>query len=186
MTDNRKIYTKTGDLGQTSLLGGTRVPKSHDRVEAYGTLDELNAWVGLLRDHPIRDRHRDLLKNVQDQLFVAEAWVAADPDLPPPQLPDIPEEQIRQLEEAIDRMNEELPELKNFILPGGHPIVSHCHLARTVCRRAERCVLRIAGKGSKDEMIIKYLNRLSDYLFVLARSIAKDLGAPEVPWITRT
>ncbi len=185
MDNERKIYTKTGDLGQTSLLGGTRVSKSHERVEAYGTIDELNSYIGLLRDHAIDDRYRNLLISVQEDLFVAEAWVAADPDLDAPGLPVIGENRIKVLEEAIDQMNMELPELRNFILPGGHQAVSVCHVARTICRRAERCVIRIAGKGNNDEMIIKYLNRLSDYLFVLARKVAKDLGAPETPWITK-
>jgi cob(I)alamin adenosyltransferase len=185
MDNDRKIYTKTGDLGQTSLLGGTRVSKSHERVEAYGTIDELNAYIGLIRDHSLDERYRELLLSVQENLFVAEAWVAADPALPPPQLPLIGEDQVKVLEDSIDRMNLELPELKNFILPGGHPLVSFCHLARTVCRRAERTVIGLTVKGARDEMVIKYLNRLSDYLFVLARKLGKDLGAQETPWITK-
>jgi cob(I)alamin adenosyltransferase len=182
---DQKIYTKTGDLGQTSLLGGTRVSKSNDRVEAYGTLDELNSYIGLIRDHLFDIRYRNLLASIQENLFIAEAWVAADPDLPLPSLPLIGEDAIKILEENIDEMNSVLPELKHFLLPGGHPLVSFCHIARTVCRRAERCVIRIDGKGINDEIIIKYLNRLSDYLFVLARKLGKELGAQESPWITK-
>jgi cob(I)alamin adenosyltransferase len=179
-----KIYTKTGDLGQTSLLGGTRVSKSHERVEAYGTIDELNSFLGLIKDQPVDDYYKILLTRIQENLFVAEAWIAADPDLPAPNLPPLPPDEIQLLENEIDTMNKELPDLSNFILPGGHPAVSFCHVARTVCRRAERCVIRLNQSNLSDEIIIKYLNRLSDYLFVLARKVGKDLGADENPWIT--
>jgi len=180
-----KIYTKTGDLGQTSLLGGTRVSKSHERVEAYGTIDELNSFLGLIKDHPIDDHYRILLSRIQENLFTAEAWIAADPDLPVPQLPAFNSSEIILLEEEIDTMNQALPELTHFILPGGHPAVSSCHIARTVCRRAERTVIRLTRSNSTDEIIIKYLNRLSDYLFVLARMLAKEFGADEKMWITK-
>jgi len=180
-----KIYTKTGDLGQTSLLGGTRVPKSHERVEAYGTIDELNSFLGLIKDHPVDIHYRTLLTRIQENLFVAEAWVAADPDLPLPKLPALHPDEIILLENEIDAMNQSLPELSNFIIPGGHPAVSSCHVARTVCRRAERAVIRLNRSKSSDEIIIKYLNRLSDYLFVLARKLAREFGAEENLWITK-
>ena len=180
-----KIYTKTGDLGQTSLLGGTRVSKSHERVEAYGTIDELNSFLGLIKDHPIDDHYKILLNRIQENLFVAEAWIAADPDLPAPQFPSFDPGEILLLEQEIDSMNQHLPELTHFILPGGHPAVSSCHVARTVCRRAERMVIRLTQSNSSDEIIIKFLNRLSDYLFVLARKLAKDFGANEDLWITK-
>jgi cob(I)alamin adenosyltransferase len=179
-----KIYTKGGDKGETSLLGGTRVKKSHERVEAYGTVDELNSFIGFLRDQYIDPRYREILVRIQENLFAAEAWIASDPALPPKDLPLLKEEDITTLEKEIDRMNETLPELQNFILPGGHPAVSACHIARTVCRRAERSLIRIQGSTLADDIIIKYLNRLSDYLFVLARKLAQDLKAPETPWIT--
>ena len=180
-----KIYTKTGDHGQTSLLGGTRVSKSHERVEAYGTIDELNSFLGLIKDRPIDENYKVLLSRIQENLFIAEAWIAADPDLPAPQLPSLNTDEILLLEQEIDTMNLSLPELTHFILPGGHPAVSSCHVARTVCRRAERAVIRVIRENSSDEIIIKYLNRLSDYLFVLSRKLAKDFGATETPWITK-
>jgi cob(I)alamin adenosyltransferase len=180
-----KIYTKTGDLGQTSLLGGTRVSKSHERVEAYGTIDELNSFLGVIKDQPVDNYYKILLTRIQENLFVAEAWIAADPDLPAPDLPSLNPDEIRLLEDEIDNMNKDLPDLTHFILPGGHPAASFCHVARTVCRRAERCVIRLKGPNLSDEIIIKYLNRLSDYLFVLARKVGKDLGADENQWITR-
>jgi cob(I)alamin adenosyltransferase len=181
----RKIYTKTGDRGETSLLGGTRVSKSHERVEAYGTIDELNSFLGLIRDQAISPHYRDVIIRIQQDLFVAEAWVAGDPENPVFTLPPLQEEEVKMLEQEIDAMNEELPPISNFILPGGHPAVSYCHVARTVCRRAERTVIRISGASPSDDQIIRLLNRLSDYLFVLARKLAKDLGAEETPWITK-
>ena len=185
MSEAKKIYTKGGDKGETSLLGGTRVKKSHELVEAYGTIDELNSFLGFIRDQDIDPHYREVIRKIQENLFVAEAWIASDPALPPKDLPVLAEDDIRSLEEEIDEMNLALPELKNFILPGGHAAVSSCHVARTVCRRAERSVIRIAGSNPSDEIIIKYLNRLSDYLFVLARKLGKDLGAPETSWISR-
>lgn len=184
MAEEWKIYTKGGDRGETSLLGGTRVPKDHDRVEAYGNLDELNSFLGLIRDQPIAPRYRDILIRVQQDLFVAEALIARDPEKETRTLPLLPEEEITLLEREIDAMNEELPPLKNFILPGGAPVVSYCHVARTVCRRAERSVIRLSRSGPVDPVIIRYLNRLSDYLFVLARKTGLDAGAEETPWIT--
>lgn len=182
MPEKAKIYTKGGDLGETSLLGGTRVYKSEDRVEAYGTLDELNAFIGLLRDQPINNAYRLVLLSVQDKLFIAEALVASDPSSPVKGLPQLYEEDIHALEEQIDIMTAELPPLNSFILPGGNPSVSHCHIARTVCRRAERAVIRLHRKENIESIIIRYLNRLSDYLFVLARKLGYDEHAEEIKW----
>ena len=183
MAEEFKIYTKTGDKGQTSLIGGTRVPKYHPRIEAYGTVDELNSYIGLIRDLNISTEIKSLLLDVQDRLFTIESHLALDPKttLNKP-LPEVYEKDVLQLEEAIDEMNEELPALSSFILPGGHVIVSHCHIARCICRRAERIAIRLSELHSVDSLNIKYLNRLSDYLFVLARKLAKDLNAPETLW----
>lgn len=181
-----KIYTKTGDKGQTSLIGGTRVPKFHPRIEAYGTIDELNSYIGLIRDHDIADHFKDVLLEIQDRLFTAESLIALDPEAKQPvKLPQLNESDILLLEKEIDAMNEVLPELTNFILPGGHPLVSYCHIARCVCRRAERNTIRLNQSQPVAELVIPYLNRLSDYLFVLARRLAKDLHAPENPWKAR-
>jgi cob(I)alamin adenosyltransferase len=180
-----KIYTRGGDTGETSLLGGTRVSKSHERVEAYGTLDELTSFIGLVRDQPVDEHYRDVLLHIQEVLFIAEAWVASDSDLPARSLPVFGEADILLLENEIDEMNKSLPELAHFILPGGHPVVSYCHIARTVCRRAERTVIRLAMKNQMDGMIIRFLNRLSDFLFVLARKLGQDLGSKEIQWVTK-
>ncbi|MFH1297102.1 MAG: cob(I)yrinic acid a,c-diamide adenosyltransferase [Bacteroidota bacterium] len=177
-----KIYTKGGDLGETSLLNGTRVSKSHDRVEAYGTLDELNAFIGLLRDHLDLEQIRAVLLRIQEDLFTAEALIAADPEKPVDGLPELPEEEITFLEQEIDKMTAELPPLNSFILPGGNPHVSRCHVARTVCRRAERAVIRLHRSSSVSPGMIRYLNRLSDYLFVLARRLGKEFRADEITW----
>lgn len=181
-----KIYTKTGDKGSTSLLGGTRVPKFHPRIEAYGTIDELNSFVGLIRDHISQQHYREALLRIQERLFTMEAQIAKDPDVKLEyKLPGIHPEDITFLEQEMDAMNEALPELRNFILPGGHPAVSFCHVARCVCRRAERNTLRLSHAQPVDEIMIMYLNRLSDYLFVLARKLALDLKVDEIPWISR-
>jgi cob(I)alamin adenosyltransferase len=182
MPEKAKIYTKGGDFGETSLLGGTRVPKSHERVEAYGTIDELNSFIGLIRDHAIGDHYREVLLRVQENLFIAEAWVAMDPGKPVAGLPALREEEIGVLEQEIDIMTSEMPPLSSFILPGGHPYVSYCHIARTVCRRAERTVIRLNQLQPVDKIIIRYLNRLSDYLFVLARKTGHDQGVKEIRW----
>jgi cob(I)alamin adenosyltransferase len=183
MNTDLKIYTKTGDKGETSLLGGTRVPKYHDRIEAYGTLDELNSYIGLLRDQDIAVRYKDLLLIIQDRLFTAESLLATDPlNEPDYALPQLHDEDILLLESEIDRMNEVLPALTSFILPGGHPAVSHAHVARCICRRAERLTIKLSASSPVDLIIIRYLNRLSDYLFVLARMLAKDLNITETPW----
>ncbi len=184
MKGDNKIYTKGGDKGETSLLGGTRVPKSHERVEAYGNLDELNSFIGLIRDQDINSRYQGVLGRIQEVLFISEALVARDPATEAPGLPDFGDDDIRILEKEIDTMNDELPELRNFILPGGHPTVSYCHIARTVCRRAERSLIRLNSNNPVDGIIIRFINRLSDYLFVLARKTGKDLGSEERPWIT--
>lgn len=180
-----KIYTKTGDKGHTSLIGGTRVPKFDIRIEAYGTVDELNSFIGLIRDQAIDKRSVDTLLEVQDRLFTIGSLLAADPEKNKMTLPQIAENDIEFLEKEIDAMNEHLPEMKSFVLPGGHTTVSFCHIARCVCRRAERCVLRLNEEQPVSELIYKYLNRLSDYLFVLSRHITQTLNAPETPWKPR-
>lgn len=180
-----KIYTKGGDMGETSLLGGTRVSKSHERVEVYGNLDELNSFIGLIRDQDINTRYKEVLIIVQEKLFVAEALIARDPSSQTRELPSLADGDITLLEQEIDAMNEELPPLNHFILPGGHSTVSFCHMARTVCRRAERSLIRLNLTSPVEDIIIRFLNRLSDYLFVLARKTGKDLGAIESPWITK-
>ncbi len=180
-----KIYTKTGDKGETSLLGGTRVSKSHIRIEAYGTVDELNSWIGLIRDQPIEASTKNFLIHIQDRLFTLGSHLASDPLKKGIKIPDIHEDNITALEKEMDKMNESLPEMKNFVLPGGHNLVSYCHIARCVCRRAERCVVLLAGKEKVEEIIIRYLNRLSDYLFVLSRKFSHGLKAEEIPWKPR-
>lgn len=180
-----KIYTKTGDKGQTSLIGGVRVPKHHIRIESYGTIDELNSYIGLLRDQEIPAELKECLKEIQDRLFTIGSSLASDPEKSKMQIPDLLESDITFLENEMDRMTATLPELKNFILPGGHTIVSYCHLARVVCRRAERIAVHLAELSYVDERAIRYLNRLSDYLFTLSRAIAHDLGVEEYKWIPR-
>lgn len=180
-----KIYTKTGDKGQTSLLGGTRVSKHHVRIEAYGTVDELNSWIGLLRDQPIDEHSKKMLVEIQDRLFTIGSSLASDPDKSKMKIPDLREEDITLLEKEMDKMNESLPDMRHFVLPGGHTFVSYCHIARCVCRRAERNTTHLAEENFVAEPVIKYLNRLSDYLFVLSRKLAHDLHAPEMPWKPR-
>ena len=179
-----KIYTKTGDKGDTSLFGGKRLPKSHIRIESYGTVDELNSYIGLVRDIIGNDKIRIVLKEIQDRLFTIGSNLASDPGKNMP-TPDIIESDVELLEKEIDRMNENLPDLKSFILPGGHQHVSFCHLARCVCRRAERLVVALNMEEKVEPILIHYLNRLSDYLFVLSRQIAQDLGIDEIPWNPR-
>lgn len=182
-----KIYTKTGDLGKTSLIGGTKVPKSHLRIESYGTVDELNSFIGLLSDHLTDTPTKNILKEVQDRLFTIGSSLACDPDKEPlMKIPDLKEDDVVLLEKEIDRMNEILPEMKSFILPGGHVAVSTAHVARCVCRRSERiCVNMQVQDLFVDPLVIKYLNRLSDYLFVLARYIGHLLKVEELPWKAR-
>jgi cob(I)alamin adenosyltransferase len=183
MENEWKIYTKTGDKGETSLIGGTRVPKYHERIEAYGTLDELNSFIGYLRDQ-LTDIHlRDILLRIQENLFTAESELATDPEKELKRtLPHLTELDVLELENEIDAMNLHLPDLSSFILPGGHPLVSLCHVCRTVCRRGERFIIKLASDMTVDEILVKYINRLSDYLFVLARELAFVNNIPDLPW----
>ena len=182
-----KIYTKTGDNGNTSLIGGTKVPKSHIRIESYGTVDELNSYIGLLADS-FADAHIiELLREIQDRLFTIGSSLACDPDKETGmKIPDLKEVDILLLESEIDKMNEVLPEMKSFIIPGGSLSVSNAHITRCICRRAERMVVLLHHQDSFVEpLVIKYLNRLSDYLFVLARYIGHKEGVVEIPWKAR-
>lgn len=181
-----KVYTKTGDKGTTALFGGKRVSKTHRRIEAYGTVDELNSYIGLVRDHEVNHHKKDILVEIQDRLFTIGASLAADPDKPALKKPDLLDSDITLLEEEMDRMNEVLPPLTTFVLPGGHVAVSYCHLARAVCRRAERLSIAVQEAGEPvEENVIIYLNRLSDYLFVLSRMVSHELEAEEIPWHPR-
>ena len=184
---SNKIYTKTGDKGKTSLIGGTKVFKSDLRIEAYGTVDELNSFIGLCLDHLKSNSINNVLPEIQDRLFTIGAALACDPAKETRmKIPDLLEPDVELLEKEIDGMNEMLPAMKSFILPGGHVAVSSLHIARTVCRRAERCCVRMQKKKMEvEDLIIKYLNRLSDYLFVLARFAAHQLQAQEIPWKPR-
>jgi cob(I)alamin adenosyltransferase len=182
-----KIYTKTGDKGTTSLIGGTKVPKSHLRIEAYGTVDELNSYIGLCKDLMSDQKVKDILQEVQDRLFTIGSSLACDPIKEPKmRIPDLKEADVVLLEKEMDRMNETVPPMKSFILPGGHTTLSHLHIARCVCRRAERCCVRLELESLEVEpMIIKYINRLSDYLFVLSRYAGHQMKVKEIPWKPR-
>jgi cob(I)alamin adenosyltransferase len=180
-----KIYTKTGDKGFTSLIGGTRVPKHHLRIESYGTVDELNSYIGLIRDQAIAENDRQILKEIQDRLFTIGSMLASDPEKSKMKIPDLHEQDIELLEKEMDKMNETLPELKHFVLPGGNPIASYCHIARCVCRRAERITVHLAEMEWVDEKATIYLNRLSDYLFTLSRKVVYDHKNEENNWIPR-
>jgi cob(I)alamin adenosyltransferase len=180
-----KIYTKTGDKGQTSLIGGTRVPKHHLRIESYGTVDELNSYIGLIRDQQVSEYQQNLLKEIQDRLFTIGSALASDPVKSKMKIPDLHQEDIELLEKEIDTMTAELPELRHFILPGGSNAVSFCHLARCVCRRAERICVHLSEDSFVDEKVMVYLNRLSDYLFVLSRKLCFDNQIEENKWIPR-
>jgi len=180
-----KIYTKTGDQGETAIFGGKRLPKNDLRIEAYGTVDELNAYLGLIRDYTSSSSIRPLLKEIQDRLFTLGSILASDPDKAL-STPDLQSEDIILLEQQMDAFNEQLEPLRNFILPGGHPLVSHCHVARCICRRAERRVVSLSQEAAVPGIIIQYLNRLSDFLFVLARKLANDLEVREVVWNARS
>lgn len=177
-----KIYTKKGDDGTTGLLGGTRLPKHHLRIEAYGTVDELNAFIGVLRDHGLSENHTTALVQIQEELFTLGSHLAADPAKNKMALPPIEEAWVARFEAAMDTMDAALPEMKFFVLPGGHPAVSACHVCRTVCRRAERLCVALAAESEVDAIIIRYLNRLSDFFFVLSRQLTVDFGAREIPW----
>ena len=187
-----KIYTKTGDKGTTALFGGTRVPKHHIRIESYGTIDELNSHIGLIRDQDIDTHSKDILIIIQDKLFTVGAILATDPEKATLKsgkdrlnIPKISAEDIELLEQEMDQMNLQLPEMTHFVLPGGHQTVSFCHIARCVCRRAERLASALNDLKPFQAETLTYLNRLSDYLFVLARKLSKDLEADEVQWIPK-
>ena len=181
-----KIYTKTGDKGTTALFTGKRVPKHHIRIESYGTLDELNSWLGLLRDQGIAKHHQKVLESIQDKLFTVGAILATEPSKDDRlKIDRIQVSDYTTLENEIDRMNEELPPMTHFILPGGHTTVSYCHIARTVCRRAERMISYLNEESALPETLLAYINRLSDYLFVLARKLSMELNANEIKWIPK-
>jgi len=177
-----KIYTKTGDKGETSLIGGTRVPKYHDRIEAYGTIDELISYIGLIRDQQIDDYYKKIMIQIQDRLMTCASIIATDCENCKVKIPELYNTDIESLEKEIDTMESKLKPLTSFILPGGHTTVSYCHIARNVCRRAERNSLKVKDQFKNSEKVIQYLNRLSDYLFVLSRKLSVDLGAQEIPW----
>ena len=187
-----KVYTKTGDTGTTALFGGTRVPKDHARIESYGTVDELNSYIGLIRDQEMKQHYKDILIEIQDRLFTVGAMLATPPEKEVLKNGEkrlqnlgIIESDIEFLEKEIDAMEDSLPQMTHFVLPGGHTTVSYCHIARCVCRRAERLATHLHEIEPTNELVIKYLNRLSDYLFVLARKLSKDLQVDEVQWIPR-
>jgi len=180
-----KIYTRTGDKGETSLIGGTRVPKFHLRIECYGTVDELNSYVGMIQCQEIDTLSKGMLKEIQDRLFTIGSSLAADPEKSKMKIPDLYLSDVALLEKEIDRMNDVLPELKNFILPGGNTVVSFCHIARCICRRAERLTVHLAAESFVDDLVTVYLNRLSDYLFVLGRKLGLDTKAEENVWLPR-
>ncbi len=182
-----KIYTKTGDAGKTSLIGGTKVPKNHIRIESYGTVDELNSYIGLVNDYLTDEKTKATLKEIQDRLFTIGSSLACDPDKESGlKIPDLKESDVVLLEKEIDAMNEVLPVMKSFILPGGSVAVSTAHVARCVCRRAERACVNLQQQDEFVEpLVIKYLNRLSDHLFVLARYIGHISGVDEIPWKPR-
>jgi cob(I)alamin adenosyltransferase len=180
-----KVYTKTGDDGTTGLFGGARIPKHHIRIESYGTVDELNSYIGLLRYRDIDPTSQEVLAEIQDRLFTIGSVLASDPSKENLKTPDVQESDIAVLEIEIDRMNESLPEMRSFVLPGGNDTVGFCHIARCVCRRAERLTVLLNEKEPISPIVIKYLNRLSDYLFVLSRKLTVDDGLEETPWKPR-
>lgn len=180
-----KIYTKQGDKGTTGLIGGTRVLKSSLRIESYGTIDELNSYIGLIRDQQIAEKYVEQLLEIQDRLFTIGSSLASDPEKSSMKIPDLHDSDVELLENWMDTMDEELPEMKNFILPGGHSTVSFCHIARCVCRRAERIIIDLNQHEFVADLVIVYTNRLSDYLFVLSRKLTQDLGIAEHPWKPR-
>jgi cob(I)alamin adenosyltransferase len=177
-----KIYTKTGDKGKTSLIGGKRVSKYHQRIEAYGTIDELMSYIGLIRDQEIDTDSKAILIEIQDRLMTCASVLATDSEDGTVKIPEIKEQDIEFLEKEIDRLDAELPPLRQFVLPGGHTVVSYCHIARTVCRRSERIIIKLSEEFFVPELIIKYINRLSDFLFVLSRKFSKDFNIKEIPW----
>lgn len=180
-----KVYTKKGDEGKTGLIGGTRILKSSLRIEAYGTIDELNAFIGLIRDQEINEQYINQLIEIQDRLFTIGSSLAADPKKSKMKIPDLLDSDIELLEKWMDEMDEKLEPMKFFVLPGGHTTVSYCHVARCVCRRGERIAVDLSQSDFVDARILKYLNRLSDYLFVLGRKLSLDLNIEEQPWRPR-
>jgi cob(I)alamin adenosyltransferase len=180
-----KIYTKKGDSGKTGLIGGTRVSKGSMRIDAYGTIDELNSYVGVVRDHLNDEMQISQLIEIQDRLFTIGSSLASDPEKSTMKIPDLTINDVSLLEQWMDNMDESLPEMRFFVLPGGHPAVSFCHVARCICRRAERIIVELSKNEFVADMVMVYVNRLSDYLFVLSRKIAQDLGAAEQPWKPR-
>ncbi|MCT4624324.1 MAG: cob(I)yrinic acid a,c-diamide adenosyltransferase [Schleiferiaceae bacterium] len=180
-----KIYTKTGDKGTTSLVGGSRVSKYDVRLHAYGSTDELNSWIGLIGDLCAEEELKNFLRNIQVELFDLGSNLASEKGQDRIPLPKVEDSSIKALEQKIDEMNKILPQLRTFILPGGDVLVSYCHIARTVCRRAERWSVELIEKEELDEVFVKYLNRMSDFLFVLARYFAHSKQVEEIPWIPR-
>ncbi|MBK9511829.1 MAG: cob(I)yrinic acid a,c-diamide adenosyltransferase [Cytophagaceae bacterium] len=180
-----KIYTKTGDKGTTSLVGGTRLDKDHIKIEAYGTVDELNSWMGVIADFEENKDRKNVLKEIQDRLFTIGADLASEPEFKKKTLPILYESDVELLEKQMDEMNDAMSPIRHFILPGGHQLVSFTHVARTVCRRAERKVISLSKIEETNPKIVIYLNRLSDFLFVLSRKITSELGIEEVKWTPR-
>jgi len=180
-----KIYTKTGDEGVTSLFGGKRVSKSELRIEAYGTVDELNSWMGVIRDQEVNKKRKEILIEIQDRLFTIGSMLATEPENKKVKIPALSDSDIELLEKEMDKMDELLPPMRFFVLPGGHPAVSWGHVARTVCRRTERLVIALHKVEPVNSLVIKYLNRLSDFLFVLCRMMTQELSVEETPWKPR-
>lgn len=180
-----KIYTKTGDKGTTALFGGKRVSKADLRIETYGTVDELNSYIGLVRDQPVNQNRKNILVEIQDRLFTIGSILATEPGNTKVKVPSLSPDDITLLEKEIDMMDSSLPPMKSFVLPGGHQSVSFCHVARTVCRRAERLLIALDAQEKVDALVVQYLNRLSDYLFMLSRKMSAELNAEETPWKPR-
>jgi len=180
-----KIYTKKGDEGKTGLIGGTRVSKHALRIESYGTVDELNSFIGVVRDYDIDEKYKKQLIEIQDRLFTIGSSLASDPEKSKMKIPDLLESDVEVLEKWMDEMDTELPEMRFFVLPGGNHAVSFCHVARCVCRRAERLIVELTENDFVAPLVLSYMNRLSDYLFVLSRKIGMDLKAEEQPWHPR-
>lgn len=177
-----KIYTKSGDKGMTSLRGGEKVPKYHKRINTLGNVDELISYMGLIRSQKINEADNNILIKIQENLMTCAAIIASGTGNRETDLPELKEDDVHKLEKIIDNMEKKLPPLNSFILPGGNTLVSFCHIARTICRRAERKATELSSESSVPEIIIKYLNRLSDFLFVLARRISADLSVEEIQW----
>ncbi len=180
-----KVYTKTGDNGTTALFGGARVNKSDLRIDTYGTVDELNSHMGMLRDQPVNVHRKDIIIEIQDRLFTLGAILATEPGNDKVKVPQLQDTDVSLLEKEMDTMDETLPPMRHFVLPGGHLSVSYCHVARCVCRRAERLVVALNEIAPVDNHVIMYLNRLSDYLFVLSRTISLEVNAEEIPWVPK-